>query len=110
GKTQSARIERNIARQNLDQAQREFNSTYNSIRENYQKWLRSWEYYRQEALPLAKEQQQGAITSYEEGAIDYVAFFQSIRDAIRIEIDSWNAFGNYLNSHFQLEYYLNKTQ
>jgi cobalt-zinc-cadmium resistance protein CzcA len=72
--------------------------------------LRSWEYYRQEALPLAKEQQQGAITSYEEGAIDYVVFLQSIRDAIRIEIDSWNAFGNYLDSQFQLEYYLNKTQ
>jgi cobalt-zinc-cadmium resistance protein CzcA len=110
GKSQSARIERNIARQNLNQAQREFTSTYSSMRENYQKWMRSWDYYQQEALPLAREQQQGALTSYEEGAIDYVVFLQNIRDAIRIEVDSWNTFGNYLNSHFQLEYYLNKPQ
>ena len=46
------------------------------------------------------------VLAYREGAIDYVTFLQNIRDAIRIKIDSWNAFGNYLDRRYQLEYYL----
>ncbi len=107
GKTQSSKIQTDIARQNLDQAQRELNSVYNSMQENYLKWLNSWEYYKEEALPLAEEQRKGALTAYKEGAIDYVMFLQNIRDAISIEVDSWDAFSNYLNSRYQLEYYMN---
>ena len=107
GKTQSSKIQTNIARQNLDQAQKELNSRYNSMQETYLKWLNSWEYYKEEALPLAEEQRKGALTAYKEGAIDYVMFLQNIRDAIQIEVDSWDAFSNYLNSRYELEYYLN---
>ncbi|WP_423128502.1 CusA/CzcA family heavy metal efflux RND transporter [Gaoshiqia sp. Z1-71] len=106
GRVQSAKIEREIAEQNLMQTQLEFNAMYSSTREKYLKWLNSWNYYSDEALPLAREQRQGAITAYNEGAINYVAFLQNIRDAVQIEVDSWNAFGNYLESRFQLEYYL----
>jgi cobalt-zinc-cadmium resistance protein CzcA len=80
------------------------------MQENYLKWLSSWQYYKNEALPLAEEQRKGALTAYKEGAIDYVMFLQNIRDAITIEIDSWDAFGEYLNSRFQLEYYLNTSK
>lgn len=110
GKTQSAKIKTDIARQNLDQVERELNSRYNSMQENYLKWLSSWQYYKNEALPLAEEQRKGALTAYKEGAIDYVMFLQNIRDAITIEIDSWEAFGEYLNSRYQLEYYLNTSK
>lgn len=110
GKTQSANIKTDIARQNLDQAQRELNTHYSRMQENYLKWLSSWQYYKNEALPLAEEQSKGALTAYKEGAIDYVMFLQNIRDAITIEIDSWDAFGEYLNSRFQLEYYLNTSK
>jgi cobalt-zinc-cadmium resistance protein CzcA len=48
----------------------------------------------------------GAVVSYREGAIDYVTFLQHIRDAIQIEIDSWMAFGKYLDNRYQLDYYL----
>jgi cobalt-zinc-cadmium resistance protein CzcA len=106
GRVQSARIEREIAEQKLMQTQLEFNSSLSSTRENFLKWLNSWNYYSDKALPLAREQRQGAITAYNEGAINYVAFLQNIRDAVQIEVDSWNAFGSYLDSRFQLEYYL----
>ncbi len=106
GRTQSAKIQRDIAGQNLRQNQLELNAAYQEMKEQYLKWLYSWNYYRDEALPLAQEQRAGAILAYREGAIDYVTFLQNIRDAIRIEVDSWNAFGNYLNSRYQLEYYL----
>ncbi len=109
GRTQSAKIQRDIAGQNLRQNQLELNAAYQGMKEQYLKWLNSWNYYRDKALPLAQEQKDGAIFAYKEGAIDYVTFLQNIRDAIRIEVDSWNAFGNYLDSRYQLEYYLKTT-
>jgi cobalt-zinc-cadmium resistance protein CzcA len=106
GRTQYAKIQQDIAEKNLQQSEIELHSDYYQAQQQYLKWLNSWNYYREEALPLAREQQSGAILAYKEGAIDYVTFLQNIRDAIRIEVDSWNAFGNYLDSRYLLEYYL----
>ncbi|MTI22961.1 CusA/CzcA family heavy metal efflux RND transporter, partial [Fulvivirga sp. RKSG066] len=97
GRTQSAKIQRDIAGQNLMQNQMELNAAYQAMREQYLKWFNSWVYYRDTALPLAQEQRAGSVLAYQEGAIDYVTFLQNIRDAIRIEVDSWDAFGNYLD-------------
>jgi cobalt-zinc-cadmium resistance protein CzcA len=108
GKIQSAKIGRAIAEQNLLQTEMELESQYLSALENYFKWKESWEFYRTEAMPLAQEQLQGAALAYAEGAIDYVAFLQNAKDAIRLEIDAWNAFGNYADALFQLEYYTSK--
>ncbi|MEP0713752.1 MAG: TolC family protein, partial [Algoriphagus sp.] len=110
GRTQSARINREIAEVNLQQTQLELKTAYTGAREEYLKWLNSWRYYQEEALPLAVEQREGAIIAYREGAIDYVTFLQNIRDAVRIEIDAWEALGNYLDSRSQLEYYLKTSE
>lgn len=109
GRMQEAKIQREIAVENLRQNQLELNARYLSIREEYLKWRNSWIYYRDQALPLAREQRKGSITAYREGAIDYVTFLQNIRDAIRIEVDAWDALGNYLDTRYQLEYYLQTT-
>ena len=107
GRTQSARIDREIAEANLQQTQLELNSAYAKAREEYLKWHNSWKYYQEQALPLAIEQREGAIIAYREGAIDYVTFLQNIRDAVRIEINAWEALASYLDSRSQLEYYIN---
>ncbi|MEQ8678607.1 MAG: efflux RND transporter permease subunit, partial [Cyclobacteriaceae bacterium] len=109
GRTQAAKIQREIANQNLLQTQLELNAAYLNAREQYLKWEYSWNYYQDNALPLAEEQRKGAITGYREGSIDYVSFLQNIRDAIRMEVDAWKAFGNYLDSRYQLEYFLKKS-
>ncbi|GAA0564548.1 CusA/CzcA family heavy metal efflux RND transporter [Chitinophaga japonensis] len=106
GRKQSAQIQRNIAGQNLQETRLELYAAYRSMQEQYLKWRNSWTYYRDEALPLAREQRKGAMTAYREGEIDYVAFLQNMRDAIRIETDAWDALGNYLDSRYQLEYFL----
>lgn len=106
GRLQSARISLEITQQELREAELRLNAEYKGIREQYIKWLETWTYYRDEALPLAREQQEGAVTAYREGAIDYVTFLQNSRDAVQTETDSWNAFGHYLESRFLLEYYL----
>ena len=108
GKIQSAKIGRKIAEQNLLQTEMELRSEYVMALENYFKWKESWEFYREEAMPLADEQLRGATLSYREGAIDYVAFLQNAKDAVRLEIDAWDAFSNYANALFQLDYYTSK--
>jgi cobalt-zinc-cadmium resistance protein CzcA len=106
GRVQSAKIQRDIADQKLLQTQIEMKTAYHNSIEQYLKWSNSWNYYQETALPLAEEQRLGAITAYREGAIDYVSFLQNIRDAIRIELDSWDAYGNYMISRYDLEYFL----
>ncbi|MDR9457855.1 MAG: CusA/CzcA family heavy metal efflux RND transporter [Salegentibacter sp.] len=106
GRTQEAKVDRKIAEQNLYQDKLELEKAYISMREEFIKWRNSWNYYKNEALPLAKEQQEGSVLAFKEGAIGYVSFLQNIRDAIRIEVDAWAAFNDYLDSRYQLEYYL----
>ncbi len=106
GRIESAQIQHQIALQNLKQTQLELQAGFRQTKEQYFKWYDAWQYYRDVALPLAQAQRQGAITAYRAGAIDYVTFLQNVRDAIGIEIDAWNAFGQYLDSKYQLEYFL----
>jgi cobalt-zinc-cadmium resistance protein CzcA len=62
------------------------------------------------ALPVAKEQKYGAIIAYREGAIDYVTFLQNMRDAMQIEFDYRDAYSNYLDLRFKVEYFINASK
>ena len=106
GRAQSARIEREIAEQNLRRTQLELQAGYGSLLEEYRKWLNSWQYYQQEALPLAVQQRNVAIIAYREGAIDYIGFLQIIRDAIQVEFNAQEALGNYLDTKARLIYFI----
>lgn len=107
GRIQSAKIQRQIAEQEYKQMQFEIQANYQSLLQEYQKWLASWQFYEEEALPLAREQRQGAVFAYKEGAIDYVSFIQNLKETVQIEIDAQEALNQYLETKFQLEYYLN---
>jgi cobalt-zinc-cadmium resistance protein CzcA len=65
----------------------------------------SWEFYKDDALQLAKQQRDGALLAYKEGAIDYAAFTQIIKEAIDVELHALQALDQYLISLFQLQYY-----
>ena len=82
-------------------------ATYQQAVQTFQKWEASWQFYKEEALPLAKEQRKGALLAYKEGAVDYAAFTQLMRDAIQTEMDALDALHNYLQSVFQLHYFNN---
>ncbi|WP_373057620.1 CusA/CzcA family heavy metal efflux RND transporter [Zunongwangia sp. H14] len=110
GQLQSSKIKNQIAEQNLREKQLQVNSKYQDLKQQYLKWLESWQYYQQEALPLAKEQRNGAVFAYKEGGIDYTTFLQSVRDAIAIESQSWDALNNYLQSKYELEFFLNSAK
>ncbi|MAT54903.1 MAG: CusA/CzcA family heavy metal efflux RND transporter [Saprospirales bacterium] len=108
GLLQSARIEQQIAQQNLRQTQLELQNSYLNALESYYKWQNSWHYYESVALDLARKQRSAAATAYHEGAIDYVTFLQNVKDAMQIEISAWLTFEQYLNSRFQIEYFINQ--
>lgn len=106
GELQSTKIERQIAEQQYQQTQFELQSGYQSKVQQYQKWLSSWQFYENESLPLAREQREGAILAYNEGAIDYVTLIQNLNETLQVEIDAQNALHRYLQLKFELEYYL----
>ena len=88
GTIQAAKIRMEMAEQNLNQTRLELQNSYQNAVQEYRKWLASWEYYRTEALSLSAEQREGAFIAYREGAIDYIAFLQNVKDAIQIELNA----------------------
>ncbi|QIE59302.1 CusA/CzcA family heavy metal efflux RND transporter [Rasiella rasia] len=101
----AAKIDSEIARTNADYTQRQLQSEFQQAVQSYKKWEASWQFYRDKALPLAEEQRKGALLAYKEGAVDYAAFTQIIRDAINTEMDALDALDNYLKSVFELKYF-----
>lgn len=110
GRSQAARLEEEIAEQELEQVQLKLSAQYFSLLQDYEKWQASWLFYQEEALPLAREQREGAILAYREGGIDYVPFIQNLKESLQVEVKAREALGRYLQARFRLEYYLNPTK
>ena len=110
GQVQFAKIERQIAEQQYRQTQFEFQTGYQAKVQEYQKWWSSWQFYENETLPLVREQREGAILAYNEGAIDYVTLIQNLNETLQVEIDAQNTLQRFLLSKFELEYYLDTVE
>ncbi|WP_417236518.1 CusA/CzcA family heavy metal efflux RND transporter [Bizionia paragorgiae] len=101
----SSKIDKEIAETNVAFKKQEVQSRFVQAKENYIKWKTSWEFYKDQVLPLTKEQKTGALLAYREGEIDYTAFTQLIKEAIQSELEAQTALVNYLESTFQLQYF-----
>ncbi len=110
GAVQSAKINQQIAQEELRARKRTINTQYHELIQTYRKWLESWQFYKEEALPLAREQREAALFAFTEGALEYTAFLQRIRDAVTIQAKSWETMNNYLQTKYELEYFLNSSQ
>ena len=106
GKVKAAGVNVQIKEEQYRQTRLELESAYTSVREQYLKWFDSWIYYRDHALPLAREQRIAALTAYREGQIDYTGFLQNVRFAMSMESKAWLVLNGYLKSRFRLEYFL----
>tara|TARA_R110002020_G_scaffold419084_2_gene628314 strand:+ start:2 stop:2479 length:2478 start_codon:yes stop_codon:yes gene_type:complete len=104
-KKKAAKLDTEIAQENSSFKMRQIKSEYNQAQQEFQKWKISWHFYSDEALPLAKEQRSGALTAYNEGALDYAAFSQIISAAVQTEIDALDALSNYLKALYKIQYY-----
>ena len=101
----TTKIDKEIAASKATYAKKQMESEFYQTIENYKKWSSSWLFYKDQVLPLAKEQRKGALFAYKEGALDYNGFTQLIKAAIQTELDAQSAFKNYMNSLFQVQYY-----
>jgi cobalt-zinc-cadmium resistance protein CzcA len=104
-KVETAKIDKEIAETNIQFKKQEVQSKFLQSKENYQKWKTSWLFYKNEVLPLVKEQKVGALFAYREGEVDYTGFTQLIKEAIQSELQAQEALINYLESTFQLQYF-----
>ncbi len=109
GRIQAAGIQQQIAEQEYRQSRLELRSEYQALRQQYLKWQASRRFYEEQSLPLAREQLQGAVLAYREGAIDYVSFIQNLQAAVQVEVSAQDALGRYLEAKFRMKYYLNSS-
>src|SRR5690606_20414051 len=107
GHTQAARIETEIATQSASYHAAALQSNYRTALQDYLKWEGSWNFYKNQALPLAEEQQRGALIAFNEGAIAYVQFIQMLDKVVELELDALEALENYLEARATLEYFSN---
>lgn len=110
GQVQSAKIEKQIALERQRQTTAEVKTEYLTTLETYFKWRDAWFYYRDEVLPLTEEQSRGTNLAYKEGDIDYVNYLQNMKTVMELEIDAWEAFRQYSQALYQLEYFTDNTQ
>ncbi len=106
-KAKASKINATIVAQENMAKELQLKSKFELILSQYKQLQKSWTYYKNEALPLAIEQRNGASLSYKEGAMDYIAFLQNMKNAIELEINTWQVLQQYLQSKIQLEYLLN---
>ncbi len=101
----AAKINNQIAKIQFNLRIKQMESNYQRALHTYQKWLKSWLFYKNDVLPLTKEQRDGALLAYKEGAIDYLSFTYIINKAIQSETEAIDAFDKYLKAFFKLQYY-----
>jgi cobalt-zinc-cadmium resistance protein CzcA len=101
----TAKFDKEIAAVKMQFKKEELESKFIQAKELYIKWKSSWEFYRDQVLPLTKVQKTGALFAYKEGEIDYTGFTQLIKEAIQSELEAQKALVSYLDSTFQLHYF-----
>ena len=105
GKARTAKLKRDIAKENAVYDGIQFRSEYQQLYQRYLKWQKAWQFYENEALPLSREQQKGALLAYKEGAVNYTTFNQILRDAVQTELNAIDALNSYTASLFELQFY-----
>jgi len=101
----SANLDRQIVENDATFKKFQLKSEYIQAKHSFENWQQTWMFYKNDALPLAIDQRKGAMIAYKEGALDYAAFTQIIRDAIQTELDALDALDEYLTALFKLQYY-----
>lgn len=100
----AARIDREITQTQLDKTKAQLLNAQRRLRLDYEKALQHLQYYRDVALPTAREQQTGAAAAYRLGATDYIGFIQTMSDAVQTELDYWSAYERLIHTQINLQY------
>ncbi|UAB85046.1 CusA/CzcA family heavy metal efflux RND transporter [Zunongwangia sp. SCSIO 43204] len=103
----SAKIERAIAEEEFQFRKDQLKSEYRMAINQYKKWKSSWNFYRNQVVPLLEEQRRGTLLAFNEGAIDYVEMIQNLDSAVQSELKAVESYNKYQYALAEIEYYLN---
>ena len=106
GESKASKLNVEIIEQNNKIKQLKLANSFKISMANYMRLKENWEYYKSHALPLAVQQRDGATLAYQEGSMSYIAFIQTIKNAIELEINSWTVFQQYSESKINVSYFL----
>jgi len=101
----AARIAAEQAQANAEDAARQLANRRKTLMADYGKYRESTDYYRQHALPLAREQRRMAAMSYKAGSVGYLDFIQAVDDALSTEMSYVETLTKLLESKYNLIYY-----
>jgi cobalt-zinc-cadmium resistance protein CzcA len=107
GEANAAKIEKEMAMETATFQKDQVNSNYAIALQNYKKWKTSWSFYKDQVLPLLKEQRQGSLLAFREGAIEYVAFIQNLENTVQSEMKAVEAYKNFQLALAEIQFYLN---
>lgn len=109
GRIQAAKIGTELAELALQEQQLELQTQLQALVQEYRQHLETVQYYQQEALPLAREQIRAARLLWREGAVDYVAYIQALRQAMNVREAYLSELQNLLNAKSRLQYFTEST-
>ncbi|TQD35402.1 CusA/CzcA family heavy metal efflux RND transporter [Haloflavibacter putidus] len=101
----TSKIEQQITSNKASLSKKRLQTNYTNALRNFKKWKESWQFYKEEALPLTTQQQSGALLAFREGAIDYTGFIQLIEQANKTELAAIKTLQNYLEAYINLAYF-----
>ena len=101
---QAAKTDYALAQSQLEQYSRETTAVLAQLRLQEQSARRKVAFFREVALPTAREQQRGAAAAYRLGSTDYVGFIQTMGDAVQTELDYLTAYDSWMKTKVELKY------
>jgi heavy metal efflux system protein len=108
-RTKAAKINEDIARVNADYYARRLNGRYRVLLDEYEKYLRSVDYYETQALPEADLIIEHSTRSYKAGGIDYLDYVQNLARAIDIKQNYLDALNNFNQTIIEIDRIIGKT-
>ncbi|CAN1555853.1 TolC Outer membrane protein [Flavobacteriaceae bacterium] len=107
-KTQVAKLETEIAKNELEKSQQELGTIYLQQYQLQKQYLEQLNYYKTEGIPMAETIVNSAQRLYKSGDIGYIEFTQNLKDANKIKNDYLTAMNNYNQTIINIQYLLNR--
>lgn len=65
----------------------------------------SWNFFKDEILPILKKEKNIALLELEQGKINYIQYFETVENLIKTEIEANNVYLNFLQNNIEIQYY-----
>jgi cobalt-zinc-cadmium resistance protein CzcA len=107
-RTKAAKINENIARTNAENYTKSITGNFQSLLDEYNKYMASVDYYEKQAVPEADLIIDQATRSYKAGALDYLDYVLTLNRALSIRQNYLEALNNFTQTIISIEYITGK--